>query len=623
MANRDEIIKQNIAFMYGRNAETSLQDPDKRSFIATRKKTDVDCIDHFAEDFAFLSPSFESKVFVHDETEPYPTFEHAMQASKTTDPVKKNAIRCCSDVREAKKLGSKLVIGKEWHENCSKIAEGILRDKFQRHKELRQKLIKTEHRTLKFKNTYGDLVWGLNDAGKGENRLGKLLEKVRADIENGVDLELWISDHFKPVSPEKVSIRIEVEKDGQLVAEDCKTENRKSVLYIGKSDQCDVVLGHPSSSRRHALLIIDVNRGSLLVDLHSQNGTEIDGRTVTPYEPVLISNSSVVSFAASKRRYRFEVDLTAEVKERGSLYAKMADIDPNVDKAKEAALTVFVGNIPFEATEADLRQFFNGCGNITKLKVVQDHVSGQSKGIAFVTFESQSVLLQALSRDNDELHGRQLKVRRSDSQTARGGSGGGSGSGVGGGNDDRSKDTSKNKDTIKNMDNKDQHSSFSDNKYGPKVWGALPPPPPPRDMDDRGRGRGREEGGSSDRRLPNSCDKKEQQRNSDVCREGGSDERLRRQGQQQQPRGRRLSRSRSVSPEHRRSVGRRHSPVREGKSSGRRRDRSASSEDSRSPSPSPLPRQESRRQHRRDRSRSRSSSCSGSSPSPPRKRKVY
>ena len=65
------------------------------------------------------------------------------------------------------------------------------------------------------------------------------------------------------------------------------------------------------------------------------------------------------------------------------------------------------------------------------MTVPRDRSSGQSKGIAFVSFSSLSGVLQAVGRDGDELLGRAVRVKRSDASAGSGPSGGGGGGGGG------------------------------------------------------------------------------------------------------------------------------------------------------------------------------------------------
>ena len=51
-------------------------------------------------------------------------------------------------------------------------------------------------------------------------------------------------------------------------------------IVIGRSSECDIVLGDPNVSRRHAE-IRRLGRGYSLVDLGSTNGTEVNGQRVT------------------------------------------------------------------------------------------------------------------------------------------------------------------------------------------------------------------------------------------------------------------------------------------------------------------------------------------------------
>lgn len=56
-----------------------------------------------------------------------------------------------------------------------------------------------------------------------------------------------------------------------------------SACYLGRSTKCELVVNHPSVSRRHALLCPD-RTGLLVTDLGSTNGTFIDGVRVTGTE---------------------------------------------------------------------------------------------------------------------------------------------------------------------------------------------------------------------------------------------------------------------------------------------------------------------------------------------------
>ena len=71
---------------------------------------------------------------------------------------------------------------------------------------------------------------------------------------------------------------------------------------------------------------------------------------------------------------------------------------------------LFVGNLAFSATEADLEQSFGQFGSLEEVKVILDRETGRSRGFAFVTFESEDDAEAALSLDGNSLNGRDMRV---------------------------------------------------------------------------------------------------------------------------------------------------------------------------------------------------------------------
>ncbi len=87
---------------------------------------------------------------------------------------------------------------------------------------------------------------------------------------------------------------------------------------------------------------------------------------------------------------------------------------------------LYVGNLPFSATEADLRELFEAHGTIESINVITDRETGRPRGFAFVEMEdseSASKAMQAL--DGSDMGGRNLKVNEANERPPRGGGGGG------------------------------------------------------------------------------------------------------------------------------------------------------------------------------------------------------
>lgn len=98
-------------------------------------------------------------------------------------------------------------------------------------------------------------------------------------------------------------------------------------------------------------------------------------------------------------------------------------------------MDIYVGNLPFEATEQQLQELFAPHGAVAKVKLVEDFNTGQPRGFAFVTMEDWKEAQQAIKAlDGQDFGGRPLKVNqaREREQRPAGGGGGGPRSGGGG-----------------------------------------------------------------------------------------------------------------------------------------------------------------------------------------------
>ena len=92
---------------------------------------------------------------------------------------------------------------------------------------------------------------------------------------------------------------------------------------------------------------------------------------------------------------------------------------------------LFVGNLPFDVTEAQVRDLVAGAGRtVQSVKIVTDKETGRSRGFAFVDLEDDAQAQSAISELNGkDLGGRALVVNEAQER----GQGGGSKFGSGGG----------------------------------------------------------------------------------------------------------------------------------------------------------------------------------------------
>lgn len=86
---------------------------------------------------------------------------------------------------------------------------------------------------------------------------------------------------------------------------------------------------------------------------------------------------------------------------------------------------LFVGNLPFHATEDLLTRHFGQCGAVMSVTVVTDRETGRSRGFAFVEMESGPAAQKAiLELDGQDMEGRSLNVKVAEDRRGGGGGGG-------------------------------------------------------------------------------------------------------------------------------------------------------------------------------------------------------
>ena len=106
-------------------------------------------------------------------------------------------------------------------------------------------------------------------------------------------------------------------------------------------------------------------------------------------------------------------------------------------------MNIYVGNLPREATETDLREAFQAFGQVASVAIIKDKFTGESRGFGFVEMPSKTEAQAAITALNgQELKGRALTVNEARPRTesrggrdrdSRGGGGRRPGGGGGGG----------------------------------------------------------------------------------------------------------------------------------------------------------------------------------------------
>ena len=144
-------------------------------------------IDSFDKEYAFLSNFYEAPVEWEGIT--YPSNEHAFQAAKVINPVKRLEIAAAAATPgQAKRMGRSVNLRHDWEQIKYNVMLDIVLAKFHQHSDLAEALLDTGDAELIEGNWWNDTTWGVCN-GVGTNWLGKILMSVRAQLKLEAELE--------------------------------------------------------------------------------------------------------------------------------------------------------------------------------------------------------------------------------------------------------------------------------------------------------------------------------------------------------------------------------------------------------------------------------------------------
>jgi RNA recognition motif-containing protein len=92
---------------------------------------------------------------------------------------------------------------------------------------------------------------------------------------------------------------------------------------------------------------------------------------------------------------------------------------------------IYVGNLPFSATDDEVSQLFGQHGTVHSVALINDRETGRPRGFGFVEMDDADATNAISALDGQEMGGRALRVN--EAQDRRGGGGGGGGRGGYGG----------------------------------------------------------------------------------------------------------------------------------------------------------------------------------------------
>ena len=72
--------------------------------------------------------------------------------------------------------------------------------------------------------------------------------------------------------------------------------------------------------------------------------------------------------------------------------------------------SIYVGNLPYEMTEEELRELFSPHGDVRSVKLIIDHATGRPRGFGFVEMDKDNARDAIKQINGNEVSGRTLRV---------------------------------------------------------------------------------------------------------------------------------------------------------------------------------------------------------------------
>ncbi len=90
---------------------------------------------------------------------------------------------------------------------------------------------------------------------------------------------------------------------------------------------------------------------------------------------------------------------------------------------------LYVGNLPFTATEAEVNEMFGKHGTVHSVALINDRETGRPRGFGFVEMDDDAAMAAISALNGQDMGGRDLRVNEAQDKTRRSGVGGGYGGG--------------------------------------------------------------------------------------------------------------------------------------------------------------------------------------------------
>ncbi|CAH8362606.1 unnamed protein product [Eruca vesicaria subsp. sativa] len=148
--------------------------------------------------------------------------------------------------------------------------------------------------------------------------------------------------------------------------------------------------------------------------MESEERVDLDGDN----DPEEILEEEEVEYEEVEEEEEIEEEVEVEVEEDDDDDDAAAMGEEEEEKKKHAELLalpphgseVYLGGIPTDASEGDLKRFCESIGEVTEVRIMREKESGDGKGYAFVTFRNKDLASEAIDNlNNSDFKGKRIK----------------------------------------------------------------------------------------------------------------------------------------------------------------------------------------------------------------------
>jgi RNA recognition motif-containing protein len=81
--------------------------------------------------------------------------------------------------------------------------------------------------------------------------------------------------------------------------------------------------------------------------------------------------------------------------------------------------SIYVGNLPFQCSEEEMRELFEPFGTVNSVKLVSDRETGKPRGFGFVEMDDEEAAAAIEQLNGTEFKGRPLRINEARERTSR------------------------------------------------------------------------------------------------------------------------------------------------------------------------------------------------------------